>query len=91
MQSDTTVYFMHTPFAYPPPPPPPPPPHTHTHTHTQTHTSIPGLAGSNDKDNAELFSLVDTTADAWFKIYAAVFYEKDEKRKVSLIELASAL
>jgi len=50
--------------------------------HLPSSSLIPGLAGSNNEDNAELFSIVDATADAWFKIYAAVFFEKDEKRKV---------
>ena len=43
-----------------------------------------GLAATNDTDNAELFSIVDATGDAWFQIYAAIFHEKDEKRKVAV-------
>ena len=46
-------------------------------------SSHAGLAATNDTDNAELFSIVDATGDAWFQIYAAIFHEKDEKRKVA--------
>lgn len=44
--------------------------------------SIAGMAGSDDIENAELFSIVDAAADAWFQIYPAVYREKDEERKV---------
>ena len=67
--------FPHPPplFSLPPAFPHPPPPFLF----------LTGLAATNDTDNTELFSIVDATADAWFQIYAAVFHEKDEKRKVA--------
>lgn len=47
-------------------------------------TNASGLAGENAIENTELFSIVDAAADAWVKVYEAIFHEKDEARKVSL-------
>lgn len=49
---------------------------------THTVTQFSGLAGANAFENAELFSIVDATSDAWVHIYDAVFWEKNEERKV---------
>lgn len=60
--------------------------HAHTtnkHTHINFHIWYKGLAGSTHLENTELFSIVDAAADAWFKIYDAVFLEKDETRRVT--------
>ena len=45
---------------------------------------VSGLAGGDAMENAELFSIVDATADAWVQVYAAIYHEKDEARKVRL-------
>lgn len=41
----------------------------------------PGLAGSGDFENAEVFAVVDVVEDIWMKMIH-FFFEKDEKRKV---------
>lgn len=43
--------------------------------------SHPGLAGSGDFENAEVFAVVDVVEDIWMKMIH-FFFEKDEKRKV---------
>ena len=43
------------------------------------------MAGSSTLENLELFSIIDATADAWFKIYAAIYHEKNPDRKVNLL------
>ena len=48
---------------------------------THTHIVYPGLAGSGDFENAEVFAVVDVVEDIWMKMIH-FFFEKDEKRKV---------
>ena len=44
-----------------------------------------GFAGSNAVDNLELFSIVDAAADAWVRVYDAIYHEKNEELKVWMI------
>ena len=44
-----------------------------------------GLAGSNDIENAKIWGAIDAANDLWEKMVRANF-EKDEKRKVMLVE-----
>ena len=43
---------------------------------------LSGLAGSNDLENAEVFSLVEVVEDLWVRV-AQFFFNTDEQKKVS--------
>ena len=53
------------------------------HSPTPPHST--GLAGSNDIENAKIWGAIDAASDLWEKMVQAHF-EKDEKRKVILVE-----